>query len=114
MIDKIKEAEKIAVSQKKSINFYFNLDENSYWFEINSEEENQIKAIVSNFDFYEGKNEMERKLNGIINFSIKPNGKKDFFVLYIYDSEKNLKYTLFSNPFSDIEIIKGEVNFENI
>ncbi len=35
-------------------------------------------------------------------------------LLYIYDTEKNLKYTFFSNPFSDIEILKGEVDFENI
>ena len=113
-MDKIKEAEKIAVSKKIPVNFFFNLDENSYWYETESEEENQIEATISNLDFYEGKNEIERKIKGMINFRIKPNGKKDFFVLYIYDSEKNLKYTLFSNPFSDIEIIKGEVNFENI
>ncbi|MCM8784846.1 MAG: hypothetical protein NC827_00995 [Candidatus Omnitrophica bacterium] len=111
-MDKIKQAEKIAISNKQTIYFFFNLDENSFWF--GNDEENQVEPIISNFDFYKGKNEIEEKNSGTIFFKIKPNGKKDFMLLYIYDSEKNLKYTLFSNPFSDIEILKGEINFENI
>lgn len=65
-------------------------------------------------DFYKGKNEFEERINGTIFFKIYPDNKKDFFLLYIYDREKNLFYTIFSNPFSDIEILKGEIKYEDI
>jgi hypothetical protein len=65
-------------------------------------------------DFYKGKNEFEEKTTGTIYFKIYPENRRDFFLLYLYDNEKNLTYTLFSNPYLDIEIYKGELSDEEI
>ncbi len=92
------------------MNFYFDIDNDSYWFESNEE---VTETTNSNLDFYKAKNEFEEKTTGIIYFRIYPD-KKDFFLLYIYDNEKNLIYTLFSNPYLDIEIYKGELSDEKI
>jgi len=113
ILDKIKEAEKKAISEKKTVNFYFNLDDNSYWFEMENEE--KVEFVNLNYlDFYKGKNEFEEKTSGIIYFKIYPDSRKTFLLLYIYDNEKNQSYTLFSNPFLNIEIYKGEIYEEEI
>jgi len=73
-----------------------------------------MEPINSELDFYKAKNEFEEKTTGIIYFKIYPDNKKEFFLLYIYDNEKNLIYTLYNNPFLDIEIYKGELKDEEI
>lgn len=65
-------------------------------------------------DFLEGKNTSEEKKFGLISFRIFPYGKKEFFILYIYDPQKNENYTLYNNPYYDTEILKGEMRFEKI
>lgn len=113
ILQKINQAEKIAIEKNVGIYFFFDLDSNSYWFEEKSGEE-EIEKIESSLDFIEGKNTFEERISGSISFKIFPTGKKEFFLLYIYDPERNEYYTLYSNPYSDIEILKGEVKFEEI
>lgn len=112
VIDKIKEAEKYSVTENKVVYFYFDIDSDSYWYE--DYDGNSSEISVCGFDFYKAKNDFEEKKEGIIHFRIKPEGGKSFLLLYIYDIKNNSFYTFFSNPFSDMEILKGEVEFENL
>lgn len=113
IIDKIKEAEKLAEKEKKNILINFDLDFDTFFFTTEVETDIEIEQTKVTLDFYYAKNQFEEKNYGIINFSIKPNKSKDFFLLYIDDYTNKEKYTLFINPFYDLEIFKGEVSIED-
>ncbi|MGC8976963.1 MAG: hypothetical protein ACP5OB_05005 [Candidatus Ratteibacteria bacterium] len=112
IIQTINEAEKKSTSEKKTVYFYFNLDEDTYWFKSDKDNAEMTEINNSSLDFYRARNEFEERNNGIIFFRIYPEGKKDFFVLYLYDNEKKQTYTLYFNPFSDIKIYNEELNEE--
>lgn len=111
ILEEIKRGEKFADENKENVYFYFDLDNNTFWYE---NEDGRISEILScSYDFYFAKNEYEEKRNGVIFFKIKPGKRKSFLLLYLRDNINNF-YTIFSDPFLDVQVLKGEIQFESI
>ncbi|MCD6407695.1 hypothetical protein J7L87_01425 [bacterium] len=99
--------------EKTPVKLYLDLDESLSWQETLSEkEEKETKKIEIPLTFISAKNSTEEKYSEEISFTFFPDGTEEFGIIIFSDPETKETFSLFLNPYSSPELIKGEINFE--